>query len=67
MFNTACDQGNPAGCFGVGVMFMYGAGVQSDTQKAIKYYQKGCAGGDPTACANLGMIYDEAPNMGNLE
>ncbi|MCI5786194.1 MAG: sel1 repeat family protein [Helicobacter trogontum] len=65
MFNTACDQGNPAGCFGVGVMFMYGAGVQSDTQKAIKYYQKGCAGGDPTACANLGMIYDEAPNMGN--
>ena len=65
LFNTACDQGNPAGCFGVGVMFMYGAGVQSDTQKAIKYYQKGCAGGDPTACANLGMIYDEAPNMGN--
>lgn len=65
MFNTACDQGNPAGCFGVGVMFMYGAGVESDTQKAIKYYQKGCAGGDPTACANLGMIYDEAPNMGN--
>ncbi|STQ85405.1 sel1 repeat family protein [Helicobacter muridarum] len=65
MFNTACDQGNPAGCFGVGVMFMYGAGVQSDTQKAIRYYQKGCAGGDPTACANLGMIYDEAPNMGN--
>lgn len=65
MLNTACDQGNPAGCFGVGIMFMYGAGVQSDTQKAIKYYQKGCAGGDPTACANLGMIYDEAPNMGN--
>lgn len=62
LFNTSCAQGNPAACFGLGTMFMYGAGVQSDTTKAMKYYQMGCAGGDPAACSNLGILYDEQTN-----
>ncbi|PAF49705.1 hypothetical protein BKH43_06340 [Helicobacter sp. 13S00401-1] len=66
LFNTSCNQGNPAACFGIGVMFMYGAGVPQDRSKATRYYQMGCSGGDPTACTNLGMLYDEeAKQPGN--
>lgn len=62
LFNQSCEQGNPAACFGVGTMFMYGAGVPIDREKAIKYYERGCASGDPTACSTLGMLYDEKKN-----
>ena len=57
-FTQACDNGNPAGCFAVGTMYMNGVGIQTDIQKAERYYQLGCSGGDATACSNLAMIYD---------
>lgn len=57
-FVQSCDSGNPAGCFAVGTMYMNGVGIQTDLQKAERYYQLGCSGGDATACSNLAMIYD---------
>ncbi|WP_095274412.1 tetratricopeptide repeat protein [Helicobacter sp. 11S03491-1] len=62
LFSQSCDEGNPAGCFGVGTMYANGIGVQNDIQKATRYYQMGCSGGDATACANLAMIYDYQKN-----
>lgn len=58
LFSQSCDQGNPAGCFAVGTMYMNGVGIQTDIQKATRYYEMGCSGGDATACSNLAMIYD---------
>ncbi|WP_275542058.1 tetratricopeptide repeat protein [Helicobacter sp. 13S00477-4] len=58
LFSQSCDEGNPAGCFAVGTMYMNGVGIRTDVQKATRYYEMGCSGGDATACANLAMIYD---------
>ncbi|PAF53920.1 hypothetical protein BKH42_03950 [Helicobacter sp. 13S00482-2] len=61
-FTQSCDQGNPAGCFAIGTMYMNGVGIQTNIQKAQRYYEMGCSGGDATACANLAMIYDYQKN-----
>lgn len=58
LFSKSCDQGNPAGCFAIGTMYMNGVGILKNIQKAQRYYEMGCSGGDATACANLAMIYD---------
>ncbi|WP_332908892.1 tetratricopeptide repeat protein [Helicobacter anatolicus] len=57
-FTQACDNGNPAGCFAIGTMYMNGVGIHTNIQKAERYYQMGCSGGDPSACSSLAMIYD---------
>lgn len=58
LFNQACTEGNPAGCFGVGSMYLYGVGTYQNTQEAMNFYQIGCSSGDPTSCSNLAMLYD---------
>lgn len=62
LFAKSCDEGNPAGCFAIGTMYMNGVGIQTNIQKAQRYYEMGCSGGDATACANLAMIYDYQKN-----
>ncbi|MDU7693462.1 MAG: SEL1-like repeat protein [Helicobacter sp.] len=61
-FTQACDNGDPAGCFALGTMFVNGIGIQKDLQKAERYYEVGCSGGDPTACSALASIYDKKRN-----
>lgn len=62
LFAKSCDEGNPAGCFAIGTMYMNGVGIATNIQKAQRYYEMGCSGGDATACANLAMIYDYQKN-----
>lgn len=64
LFVQSCDQGNPAGCFGSGLIYMYGAssGVP-DEQKGVNYYYKACTGGDAVACANLAIAYDNGKGV----
>lgn len=59
LFSQSCDEGNPAGCFGAGLMHMYGQGTINDQQKAVAYYQEACSGGDAVACTNLAIAYDD--------
>lgn len=66
LFAKSCDDGNPAGCFAVGTMYMNGVGIQTDIQKAARYYEMGCSGGDAAACTSLAMIYD-SEKKSNLE
>ncbi|WP_334091167.1 tetratricopeptide repeat protein, partial [Helicobacter typhlonius] len=59
LFAQSCEQGNAAGCFGTGLIYMYGANTgMPNPQKAVTYYYKACVGGDAVACANLAMAYD---------
>uniref|UniRef100_UPI003988FB00 tetratricopeptide repeat protein n=1 Tax=Helicobacter bizzozeronii TaxID=56877 RepID=UPI003988FB00 len=51
LFAKSCDQGNPAGCFAVGTMYDNGVGIQRDPEKATRYYEMGCSGGDASECA----------------
>ncbi|BEG57157.1 hypothetical protein NHP21005_08450 [Helicobacter sp. NHP21005] len=62
LFVRSCDQGNPAGCFAVGTMYANGVGIQTDPEKATRYYELGCSGGDASACADLAQTYDYKQN-----
>lgn len=59
LFKQSCNEGNPAGCFGSGLMYMYGQGTINNPQIATNYYFQACAGGDGVACTNLAIAYDE--------
>ena len=59
LFKQSCNEGNPAGCFGSGLMYMYGQGTINNQEKAVAYFFEACAGGDGVACTNLAIAYDE--------
>ena len=64
LFTQSCEQGNAAGCFGTGLIYMYGASSgMPEPQKAANYYYKACTGGDAVACANLAMAYDNGQGV----
>lgn len=64
LFTQSCEQGNAAGCFGTGLIYMYGANTGvPEPQKAANYYYKACVGGDAVACANLAMAYDNGQGV----
>lgn len=64
LFAQSCEQGNAAGCFGTGLIYMYGASSgMPEPQKAANYYYKACTGGDAVACANLAMAYDNGQGV----
>lgn len=56
-FQSACDGGNLAGCYGLGVLYAYGDGVAQNYPKAIMLYQQACAGGEIQGCDFLGDLY----------
>ncbi len=68
LFKKSCENGNAAGCFGLGTMYASGTGVQININRAKHYYEMGCASGDVASCTNLAMIYSEQnPTKENQE
>jgi TPR repeat protein len=59
LFVEACDGGEPAGCYNVGLMYQDGRGVSADLAVAVAAYEDGCLGGSSPACDNLGTLYDQ--------
>ncbi len=56
-FQRACEGGNLAGCYGLGVLYAYGDGVAQNYPKAIQLYQQSCSGGEMQGCDFLGDLY----------
>ena len=54
----ACDGGNAKGCFGLGLMYYRGDGVEQDYSNAAMLYRKACDGGEMGGCFNLATMYD---------
>ncbi len=54
---VACDAKVAAACTQLGVLHNRGTGTARDLAVAALYYQRGCDGGDPAGCNNLGTIY----------
>jgi TPR repeat protein len=51
----SCDQGVPAGCTGLAILFLEGRGVaKKDEARAAAMMSKGC-GGHPLAGCDLGL------------
>ena len=53
----ACDGGDMAGCYNLGVRYADGQGVKQDEFKAVKLYTKACDGGQMGGCYNLGNMF----------
>jgi TPR repeat protein len=60
----ACDAGTAESCFGLGVSFEQGRGVDKDKTRAAVLYTRACDGGDVRGCVN---VYTDACDGGHLE
>lgn len=54
-FRKACDGNEPTACTALGEMMFQALGVAKDTAGAIPLLTKGCTGGDPAGCNDLGL------------
>lgn len=58
LWQTACDAGNPRGCYHAAVVHRDGEGVAADFERALALFNQACDGQFATACFNL-AIYSE--------
>ena len=59
----ACDSGDGAGCYNLGVMYYKGEGVSQDKLRAGMYYAQGCDLREGSSCTNLGMMYSKGEGV----
>jgi TPR repeat protein len=59
LYDAAADSGYPAAMNGAARMYLRGAGVAADADKAIALYGRAALLGDLAAQVNLGALYDE--------
>ena len=57
MFEVAKKNGNSHGFAGLGVMYLWGMGVEQDVTEALKNLKKGAEAGNAIAHYNLGVLY----------
>jgi uncharacterized protein len=56
--DKGCMNGSARACEIMGEVFLFGQGGQAkDAVKSLKYFAKGCDGGDFVACTNAGFLY----------
>lgn len=56
-FKMAAEKGNSVGQSGLGVMYLYGKGVEKDYQKAFKYFSSAAGQGWVDGQLQLGIMY----------
>lgn len=56
-FKKAADLGNPVGQSGLGLMYLYGKGVEKDYSKALKYFSQAADQGWVDGQLQLGNMY----------
>ena len=63
LYQKACDSGEAGGCFGLGLLYKNGQGVNQDYQKAAQLYQKACDSGEAVGCFGLGFLYQSGQGV----
>ena len=56
-FSHACEDGDPAACSALGVMYEQGLGTAVDDRRAAALYEMACKAGNEGGCLNLGLDY----------
>jgi len=59
VYQRACDQGDPEGCFAMGTLLAEGVGAGPDQAEALGHFKLGCERGSQSACVRLGQAYEE--------
>jgi TPR repeat protein len=57
LYEKACTAGNSSGCYGLGLAYENGHGVEVNESKAFQLYQTGCNGDSLVACNKVGEFY----------
>ncbi len=57
------NQGDPRGCYYMGLLYYYGSGYKTDDKKAFEWFQKGTDKGDLDSLCRLGMCYVEGASI----
>ncbi len=57
LYEKACDNGRPKGCFLLGRHYQAGEHIPKDYTKAIKLYKEACQSLHTNACAYVGIMY----------
>lgn len=52
-----CDGGNANACNNLGLMYLWGDGIETDSEKGVSYVQRACDSGSALACSNLAGWY----------
>src|SRR5262245_23623951 len=53
----ACARGRAESCTALGVAYENGDVLARDVELAASLFERGCDGGDPRACTELGVLY----------
>lgn len=56
-FKKAAELGNPVGQSGLGLMYLYGMGVERNTAKALQYFSQAAEQGWVDGQLQLGNMY----------
>jgi SEL1 protein len=56
-FEMAAEKNNPVGQSGLGIMYLYGTGVEKDAAKAFKYFSLAANQGWVDGQLQLGLMY----------
>lgn len=56
-FEMAAEKGNPVGQSGLGLMYLYGKGVEKDYAKAFKFFSQAASQGWVDGQLQLGLMY----------
>jgi hypothetical protein len=59
-----CLTGSPRACEAAGEVWLEGLAGGKDAAKALRYFARGCEGGDYTACTNAGFMYSGGGGAG---
>lgn len=57
-FRKACESGNGAGCYNLGVMYEKGEGIAQNKYKASTLYAEACRAHVALGCSNMALSYD---------
>ncbi|XP_071952170.1 cytochrome c oxidase assembly factor 7-like [Antedon mediterranea] len=59
-YTLSCEErGFGKGCNKVAALYIHGKGVEKSTDKAFKYFEKGCSLGNADACHGAGLLLQQ--------
>ncbi len=62
-YEKGCELGDPHGCLELGVMYMYGRGVEEDHSLAQQLFEGACDEGASNACHYLGNYHERGEHV----
>ncbi len=63
----ATETNDPDACYNVGLLFLFGQGIDADVEEARRWFKKSAEQGHMEASTNLGVLYAENGDLKSAE